>query len=1053
MRLLVVHLSDLHIGGTSDPVLTRAKRVAEAVQNLERELDAAVITVTGDLAFAGHSEQYYAAWQFLEDVAKHLRVGLSPRERGSAVPVYIIAVPGNHDCDFTGVRPMRGVAVQAGRNDHKLSEDVDVVITCTEVQSTFFEYLDTFGAKGSSDASPKHHHRLAYKYEIPIGNGIAQFLCLNTAWLSERQEQQGQLYFPANAVQPDGKADVVMAMFHHPYNWIESEAGRSFRKQLEATANLILTGHEHDALTRTQQMSSGERNTYIEGGALQIPGKPNDSTFNAIVLDLVNRKQKLARCEWNGDRYLVKGPVEPSGDVFGLVWEDFQVTRLRTGDRFEFSETTVSWLDDLGMTLFRQSHGPLRLSDVFVFPDLQEVLYPRGKNGQSIPGARIIDLVADAPQLILLGDSKSGKTALAKVLFQSLHRSGYVPVILSGNETLPHGEHLYSRIVRAFSQQYRPDTIETYKQLDRHRRAIIVDDFDRLRLSPKDRRRLAENLQAFAGRVILIANFMNFELMDLLHPEGLAEFVTPFTVYKIRPFGHRRRGDLVDKWIALGDGSSVEPAVAGREHAQLMNTMDVFIGNNFLPPHPFAILMVLQAYEAGTPAATNMSTYGAYYELLIRMAMARGRTPSEWDTDLNYLAHFAYQMFQAKRTEVDEAMFHQINMEFEKRFEVSKDAKYLRRDLLQRDILSVSGETTRFRYPYIYYYFVAYWMRDHMSEASVRNDVIRLSRSLHVDECANIVLFLAHLCKDPFIIGELIAAADSSFPDSEPAAFADDLAFLLNIGAPLRRVRYRERDVIQSRNHVLATLDEAEELNEKEKEEEEDTPHLDAPDGPSTDALSLINKFNAAMKTVDILGQVLKNFPGSLDGDLKLEIAQKCFTSGLRTAGGVFATIRDTQDGAISVLKDIIKERCPELAPTDAEAEAIARGFLHFVAELLGYAVVVRIAYAIGSPELTRTYVRMVEKNNMPSVRLIDVALKLDHSPSFPEGTVSDLAREFREGSFARMILQDLVLSHFYLFPVNFRVKQKICAVLGIQYSPTLSLSPLLRLPGQNGSA
>ncbi len=69
MKLLLVHLSDIHIKGDADPVLARANLIADAVQNLDYALDAAVIVVSGDLAFAGSTKQYDVAWQFLNSLS------------------------------------------------------------------------------------------------------------------------------------------------------------------------------------------------------------------------------------------------------------------------------------------------------------------------------------------------------------------------------------------------------------------------------------------------------------------------------------------------------------------------------------------------------------------------------------------------------------------------------------------------------------------------------------------------------------------------------------------------------------------------------------------------------------------------------------------------------------------------------------------------------------------------------------------------------------------------------------------------------------------------
>jgi 2',3'-cyclic-nucleotide 2'-phosphodiesterase (5'-nucleotidase family) len=79
---------------------------------------------------------------------------------------------------------------------------------------------------------------------------------------------------------------------------MEANAARAFQKRVESVADLILTGHEHDVTRRTQEVSTGERNEYVEGGALQDSYSPAESVFNVFVIDIIGRKQKALEFAW-----------------------------------------------------------------------------------------------------------------------------------------------------------------------------------------------------------------------------------------------------------------------------------------------------------------------------------------------------------------------------------------------------------------------------------------------------------------------------------------------------------------------------------------------------------------------------------------------------------------------------------------------------------------------------------------------------------------------------------------------------------------------------------
>lgn len=1037
MKILLVHLSDIHVRSDDDAILSRGKSIAAAVQNLDYELEAAIVAVSGDLAYAGAEGQYEAVWPFLRALSSLLAVGLHAGNRGMPVPVHVVAIPGNHDCDFSQPGEVRALVIGGVLAEPVKAKDESIVDVCVKVQQPFFAALEEHGTDGMGTVATDYDRQLSYEYRIPVGGEIVRVLCLNTAWLSQRHEEQGKLYLPADAV-PAGRdgAAAVVAMLHHPYNWIEANAARALRKRVEAVADLILTGHEHDASSRAQQVSTGERNLYVEAGALQDSSSPGDSTFNAFVLDLAARKQKMARFVWEGERYVLLGGSDAAGDGFGLVWDDFQVSRLRGRDAFEIAPAMREFLDDPGVNLAHRSRAMLQLSDLFVFPDLEEFVLAPKKVARVVRGNAVIDLVADAQRLLITGDTQAGKTCLAKVIFRHLHQGGYVPILVDGAARLPSGERLHARLVDLFAQQYHPDIRDAYRQLDRSRRVVIVDDFHKVSLNPDVRRAFISSLTRFANKVILLAHDLVLEATDLLNPRGRVDAAAEFVAYRILPFGRERRDALVDRWLLLDEGAESDVAEIAHRRGRIAGTLDALVGRNWLPPYPVYVLAILQGTEASTPLDTRMSTYGSYYELFIRAALARGRTPVQSDVVLNYLAYFAYHLFVEQLSAVDDDGFENIHRAFERRYEISRPASALKDELIACEMLAASGGI-RFKYPYAYYYFVASWLRDHINAPAVRAQIADLSRSVHIEEHANILLFLAHLSKDPLIVQEMLAAARSFYVGTAPAAFGDDMASLLAIGTDDGRLTYEERDVDDERKRRLARLDEYERTARSDEEREglDDLSILEEGE-TAADILNPVITFSAAFKTLEILGQVLKNFPGSLEGAVKLEIGRECYALGLRAVASVYDDLRSQEADIVREMTDAVRQGEPHLR--DEQAERLARRIIVGLIDTLGFIVIRLISAAVGSPELGQTYKRVAAQDDMPSVRLINTSISLDQSATFPETTIQALAREWERQPFAHKMLAYLVVNHFLSFPVKMSMKQRACAALGIQYTPLL---------------
>jgi hypothetical protein len=58
MKILLLQLSYIHLhAGGENPFCRRAAEIVDAVRNSDYELDAAILVLSGDIAFAGHSDE------------------------------------------------------------------------------------------------------------------------------------------------------------------------------------------------------------------------------------------------------------------------------------------------------------------------------------------------------------------------------------------------------------------------------------------------------------------------------------------------------------------------------------------------------------------------------------------------------------------------------------------------------------------------------------------------------------------------------------------------------------------------------------------------------------------------------------------------------------------------------------------------------------------------------------------------------------------------------------------------------------------------------------
>ena len=372
MRVLLIHLSDIHFSGSASSLLDRVPSIVNAVKNLDYSVESVIIAVTGDVAKSGAEEEYFSALSFFGELQSQLRAQLGSGVTEAAATPHLVIVPGNHDCDFSTPNKIRDVLLTDIIRTPSTAGDPDVANVCGSVQKNFFSFLSACAPDGLVGAPLPPSGRLFYEYNFEILGKKVHFMCCNTAWVSKLNEQQGEIIYPTNAIQPSiSDASISIVLMHHPYNWLQADNARELRKRIEQTADIVLTGHEHDASRRRQVLPTGEQNTYIEGGVLE-ESDSNRSAFNALLIDLEETKQKAACYVWDSGYYRLSPDSSLGEEGNGLAWEELALNRQKKDEDFALAQSMVQYLDDLGVELTHRGKGTLHLSDVCIFPDLIE---------------------------------------------------------------------------------------------------------------------------------------------------------------------------------------------------------------------------------------------------------------------------------------------------------------------------------------------------------------------------------------------------------------------------------------------------------------------------------------------------------------------------------------------------------------------------------------------------------------------------------------------------------------------------------------------------------
>ena len=1039
LKFAILQIGDIHFKEMGNFVANRAKQIRQAFQSLSAEIEACVVAVAGDVAHSGQESEYHVAEKFFVELREQIG-SIRP-----SMPVEFVVVPGNHDCDLGGDQELRNELIEGiPEKLPTLDTSKSIVRQILQAQDGFFTFLSHFqGAPPLAGAE-----RLYYEQVVDLGGVRLRFNCYNTAWLA-RMAQRGRpkvpLHYPVQVAQ--GRAEVradevdfVVSIFHYPYGWLDPDNAMPFKHLVDSTSDFIFTGHEHASEAYSKEFSTGGGPFYSEGDALQQFDPPH-SGFNVILFDLKAGKIRHANFAWDGSAYA------PTNEE---KWLPLRKNSLVQRPRFRLTSDFERELNEEGYGFKHpRVRESLSIRDLFVYPDLIEDQTEQKIAGRSerkgIEGAKIHEYLNEHPLTILFGEHQIGKTTLGKVLYADFIGRGLHPILLGGGEVRAIDEKKLLRALRrAYEAQYRSPAFETYIGLDKDERVLIVDDFHLSPLNAKGRDKFLALAAGWFGRVIVLAD--DLYVLDMLTGQGVvAPFILEFRHCVIRPLGWRKRNQLIKKWLRLGREMTVTDAEIEPDRRALADTLDKVLGKNVFPATPFVVISALQSYEAARGHSVGSGAIGYIYEALITTAVHRISTrPTDLERVYTFLSQIAYQMFEREKSELSEHEIREIADEYFRRMGVGYDVPKLLTDLVGAHIMRASSGHYRFDPRHFYYYFAARYFNDNLTDPAqadfLRAKIGEMVDTVHFEDYAHVLNFLIYFVKEPWIFERMRDNARRIFARERPCDLTTDVEFVNRMMTTVTPFEIPATTTEENQDAHLRMKDDFEHETAELKRLQRG-----AKVQYSDDAADFI-KLNIAFKTMDLMGQVVRNYPYTLPADTKEELVMECELLALRTMKAVLRIAEDSLEQCQAYYAQLIRER--RTLESDYQALAEADQLLMWLTGAVGYSIVKRVSLAVGAQELDQIYRKVVKKlRHLLGVRMIDVAIQFDHLATPPVSEVEELSEVTKKNHYAYSLLRDLVVDFLYLHHTDERTRQKLGAAMDIKLTdPKILDSPGKRL-------
>jgi len=1052
VKIFILHLSDLHIE-SADWIINSSKEICRAVESIAADCDYGVTVVTGDLASSGSPDEYSKIMSLFTNIKDCFRGPVIAKD------IFIITVPGNHDCNFRIIDPERSRQIDKIKSIPQEEISMEMVNQCAAVQTDYFDFDSQAVKSGSA-------YRLGYSRIVKFGDYQITFYCYNTAWMFVPKQPPASLIFPIACAErslPEVKSNLNISLLHHPLEWFTPENRKLFKGYLTRTSDLVLTGHEHQTGKRLEDNLEGKITLYIEGGKLQDKDDADGCGFIALVIDTSTLSQRIIEYGWNGS-------------TFGLIKDNQLITTNRRMlgrklmNSFEISDVFEEFLNSLEAPIFHPNkRGALILDDVYVFPMLK-CLDEEGKQAEVIrkyyDSSQFTAQIGDAQKALILGEAKSGKTTLCKSLFRQYHHLGYVPVYLNTNEIQHSSLEAFDKLLeKCFKQQYKLKDADAFSGIDVNKIVLFIDDFEKTRMPSEIMAGLLEKIEAKYQKLFIFADSI-LQIDDLIARESrLFLALNDFRMFSILQFGFELRHKLVYRWNRIGiEKPDTEELI--RKDDEYDHKMNVLVGDGgIITPYPIYLLTILLAIQSENTKTLEESSYSHYYQFIISQALVRlNLTNADLDSYYSFLTNMAERLFSSKSRIIPNqelADFHDWFIHF---YRVSPHSGMvyqfdrLKENLCASNLLEEGNGNYSFKQGFVYFYFIGKYLSENRNSDKEKGIIIDLISNIRYDEYSNILMFIIHHTKEEYILQAMVEYAKGIFTQYSPLKLEEDSSYISDLIEEIPELLLKRQDVQEYRSAKLREKDDSHPPTDKTPVLRDKVIPPQKPDDPN--AIEFVTNTIIASKLIDLMGQILLNYR-SIPGDTQEEIAEEVYLLGLRSLSGLFGLLQSQED---RIIDNIAKRIIVDDIQGEDRIKKQAKIILFSIHHLLAYAVVKLVSTSLGSDTLSAVIVDIPKKYPYLSVALIDISAKLDHYRGIPQKELASFAESIstpprhspsiknrlktksrvqKSRALPFILLRQLVEEYIYKFPPtrsSYKDRQRICSIVGIETQAQLMI-------------
>ncbi|MHB1107050.1 MAG: TIR domain-containing protein [Lutibacter sp.] len=687
------------------------------------------------------------------------------------------------------------------------------------------------------------------------------------------------------------------------------------------------------------------------------------------------------------------------------------IKSLKLKDEFE------SFLNSADiLTKSHKNKEVLNLEDIFVYPKLK--CYDGEEVSHKYDAEKLKTEILKFEKLIISGENQAGKTTLCKILFSIYRDLNYIPIYLEDENKFLGNPN--SKLEKAFLEQYDSDNFEMF---DIKKVVPIVDNFHLAKYQEK----YIEQYDTFKLQVLIVDDIFGLNIRN-------QSLIKEYNKFKIREFTALERNTLIRKWIQIKEDSQIQ---INPNHLQqsidekteiIENSLGIIFGKGIMPSYPFFILSLLAAQDTQKPLDTEITSQGHCYQALIYLYLRReGVKNDQIDIYSNFLTELAYWIYEKQGVSLNNTEFETFLEYYKANYNLPMSITDLVKTLANVNICKFDSlNQFNFCYTYIYYFFVAKYLSEHIELK--KETINKILSNLHKDENAYITVFIAHHTKSNYLLDELMLNAEILFEKYKPATLdTEELSFFDK----------HEDKIIQA---ILPSFKHNSDSERKkillEKSEIEDSKSEVCQKQPKADndeiALDLVTNLRLSIKTVEVMGLIIKNRAGSLDLNRLEYIFEQGLKVHLRILSSFIEIIKDekAEQDIVELLTErinqIIEEKEDDKELSIEKIEKLVRSIYWNLNFGVLHGFITKAIHSLGSINLLNISQAISDKEKTPAAFIVNQGIKMWYAKNL---RVDEIANKIEEKNFSKTaenLMKFKVVEHCRLHNIDFKDLQQI---------------------------